>query len=74
MSHVGPHDPHDPQDAAERGDSGAATGPAGANPVDGRCFHCNAPTCHRFGERWVCEDCYAARASCCAEFEGDQET
>lgn len=40
---------------------------------DARCFHCGAPTPHRFGERWVCSDCYAARASCCTEFEDDDD-
>jgi hypothetical protein len=37
----------------------------------GICFRCGAPTQSQLGDRWICENCYVVRSSCCTEFEED---
>lgn len=43
----------------------------GVIPGEGGCSRCGAATEIRFGEIWICERCYEASSSCCAEFEED---
>jgi len=38
---------------------------------EAQCDRCGNPAPYDFGDRRVCEDCYAACGSCCLEFGAD---
>lgn len=50
-------------------DQPAAPQPASTGP----CNHCGKPDAAKFGDEFICDDCYTARGSCCAEWFQEDE-